>query len=51
MWLPDISEDYQISQLSSPTDYQKCWSYFYPCSSTYANMIANINAISESMKD
>ena len=30
-WLPDISKDYPISQLSSPTDYQKCWCYFYPC--------------------
>ena len=29
---PDISEDYHISQLSSPADYQKFSSYFYPWS-------------------
>ena len=29
LWLPHISEDYQISQLSSPADYQKFLSYFY----------------------
>ena len=28
--LPHISEDCQIFQLSSPIDYQKLWSYFYP---------------------
>ena len=27
---PDISEDYQMSKLSSPADYQTIWSYFYP---------------------
>ena len=30
----DIWKDYQISQLGSPADYQKLWSYFYPCISS-----------------
>ena len=28
--IPDISENYQIFQLSSPAHYHKCLSYFYP---------------------